>query len=380
MSLPAQEWGVDRSTRRLRGRVETLGLSIARRLLALSHEVRSRRWQVVAVATGLWALAFAARLMSDELLPEGFPYITFFPAVLISGFLGGLACGAICAALSGLTAWYVFIAPSMSFAVSPAVIVALVYYALVVGAALVLIHFLFIALDETARDRARLTELLAQRTTLFTELQHRVANNLAFLSSLFGMQKRRFAGNPEAVAAFDDARLRLMTMARLHRRLYDPASSDLPFETMLRETLRDMLDAAGRTDVTLSLDVAPLPLAAESKMTLALFALEAAANALKHAFAGRSGRLQVTLAASGAGRASFCVRDDGPGWPEGAPPLAQEQGAKSRAQRSLGMRVLGSFATALQGELTLRTEGGATICIVFPLEGLEEAAPGGEGA
>jgi two-component sensor histidine kinase len=134
--------------------------------------------------------------------------------------------------------------------------------------------------------------------------------------------------------------------------------------------LRAMLDMADRHDVALSLDVAPLPLPAERKMTLALFALEATTNALKHAFAGRAGRLHVELARLDAERAIIRVRDDGPGWAEG-----RLEPRRDQAERSLGLRVLGSFANAVQGELQLANDGGAVVGIVFPLASGSAASP-----
>jgi two-component sensor histidine kinase len=335
------------------------------RMLALSQRLRATPWQVAALAVILWAAGLAARFLADPYLPPGFPYVTFFPLVVLAGLLGGTACGVLCATLSGLSAWYFFIPPFHSFEINAAKLVALAFYAFVVAANLALIQFLFWALELTSRERSRLSASLKHQRALFAELQHRVANNLAFISALFGLQKRRLAHDAAAVAAFEDARMRLDTMGRLHRQLYDPANADLPFETVLRDLLGGMLQGAGRSDVTLSFDIAPIALPMQKVMTLSLFALEAGTNALKHAFAdAKPGVLRVSLRPLDGERARFTIADDGPGWPSGGPPLGG---------RSLGLRILKSFAATLRGALSFETQDGAATHLDFPLAAAPDA-------
>lgn len=334
-------------------------LNAVMRLLALSQRLRATPWRAAALAIVLWAAGLAARVLADPYLPPGFPYVTFFPVVVLAGLLGGTACGVLCAALSGLSAWYFFIPPFRSFDVNAAKLVALAFYVFVVLVDLALIQWLYWALELTLRERSRLSGSLTHQRALFAELQHRVANNLAFISALFGLQKRRLAHDAAAVAAFEDARMRLDTMGRLHRQLYDPANADLPFETVLRDLLGGMLQGAGRSDVTLSFAIAPMALPMQTVMTLSLFALEAGTNALKHAFAdGRAGVLSVSLRPLEGGQARFTVADDGPGWPPGGPPTGG---------RSLGLRILKSFAATLHGALGFETQGGAATHLDFPL-------------
>jgi two-component sensor histidine kinase len=79
------------------------------------------------------------------------------------------------------------------------------------------------------RFRHRLSQERDQSAVLFKELQHRVANNLQFISSLFQWQRRTAVSDPaNSAKALDIARDRLELMARIHRRLYDPESIRLP--------------------------------------------------------------------------------------------------------------------------------------------------------
>jgi K+-sensing histidine kinase KdpD len=61
------------------------------------------------VMLGIVAGALALRMVTDPLLPPGFPYVTFFPAVIVTSFLFGVRLGVVSAALCGLIAWYFFI-------------------------------------------------------------------------------------------------------------------------------------------------------------------------------------------------------------------------------------------------------------------------------
>jgi two-component sensor histidine kinase len=71
---------------------------------------------------------------------------------------------------------------------------------------------------------------------LFQELQHRVANNLQFVSSLLHLQRQTMGSDPESCTkALDVAQNRLELMARVHRRLYDSRSSRKPLSQYFEE-------------------------------------------------------------------------------------------------------------------------------------------------
>ncbi len=71
-----------------------------------------------AFAVAAVAVATLLRFALAPVLGEGVPFILDFPTVVLCAWFGGLWPGLLCAALSGLVAWYVFIPPAYSFAVS----------------------------------------------------------------------------------------------------------------------------------------------------------------------------------------------------------------------------------------------------------------------
>ncbi|KAA0577585.1 DUF4118 domain-containing protein [Azospirillum sp. Sh1] len=299
------------------------------------------------------AAALLLRLAADGALPAGFPYLTFFPAVMLTTFMAGLWPGVVAAVLSGLAAWYFFIPPYDSLTLNPSVGLALAFYAVVVGVDIALIHGMRVALERLQEERRRTASLLEAQTTMFHELQHRVANNMQFVSSLLDLQRRSVARSPDgAMAALEEAGRRLDTMARLHRRLHDPRSGD-EFGSHVEALCRDMLAAAGVPGVACRVAVRAAPQSPERVLALAMLIVEALTNSLKHAFAGRGGgtvTIELNPVPGQPGQLHLLVTDDGIGLPDGFD-----------VQRlpSLGWKIIQSLAAQLCGELSYGAAGGS---------------------
>jgi two-component sensor histidine kinase len=308
--------------------------------------------------TGLLLALWLRFAIGDGLV--GYPFITFVPVVVLTAFLGGTAAGALCGVFSGLAAWYFFVAPENSFALEwPVGYIAMGFYAFSVGLNLCLIHVMVRALERLQTARARADRLVERQRTMFAELQHRVANNMQFVSSLLSLQKRRVEDDPaSAPAVLDDAVERLRTMARVHRRLYDPAASTVSFGEHLREICTDLLDATGARNVACRVEAPPTDLPVETLITLSLIATEAVTNSLKHAWPkGEGGTIRIALERPEPGRVALSVSDDGRG-----PPAGYDV---AKGGDSLGLRIIGGLVQQLGGELSVGGEGGTTTRVEF---------------
>ncbi|TXN43377.1 diguanylate cyclase [Methylobacterium sp. WL7] len=125
----------------------------------------------VAVGTAAFLVALLLRLALHPALPPGFPFFTFFPAVILSTFLCGARAGTVCAVLSGVAAWYVFIPPLGSFFLDRAVLTTLALFTLVAGIDIVLIDVVRRVTAGLIGAEAEARRLLAQQRRLVEDLR-----------------------------------------------------------------------------------------------------------------------------------------------------------------------------------------------------------------
>lgn len=161
--------------------------------------------------------------------------------------------------------------------------------------------------------------LLRQKDLLIREVDHRVKNSLALIIGLLRLQQRAVADGT-ARRALAEAADRVMTVARIHDRLYrggDPGQVD--FADYLRGLCGDLAASlAGEADrVEVAAD-APVPLPVDRAVPLGLIVAELVTNAFKHA-RGPDGRAHVRVGLSPADGGGLLLRvaDNGPGLPAG---------------------------------------------------------------
>lgn len=334
----------------------------------LSFLERVSRWEPYSLPSCLrWGLAVLAlavalviRYELEGFLPPGFPYLTFFPAILISAYFLGPAQGIFVAIASGAAAWYLFIPPLNSFAFSGATAVALAFYAFVAAVEIGLTTLAQAARRALSIEREAKEVLAEQRRLMFHELQHRVSNNLATVSGLLKLQ-RRMVSDDAAGVALDDSVRRIDLVARIMRNLHDPSGQTVDLARFLADTGRDILESTGATGrVALKVEADPLLVGPDVSVPLGLIATELLANTLEHGFPGEnSGQIGVRLdAGQEEGRALLQIRDNGNGLPDG---FDIEQA------RSLGLSIARQFAKQLGGTLVMerRPEGGTEARLEF---------------
>jgi two-component sensor histidine kinase len=169
------------------------------------------------------------------------------------------------------------------------------------------------------------------------------------VSSVLAMQQR-VAPSPEARVALAQASDRVGTIARIHDQLHRSATADsVEFGSYLRALAADLVVSLGREDADLGVEAEVMELPADMAAPLGLIAAELTMNALKHARreGGRS-TLRLTFRRDG-GELELVVADDGPGLPPDFDP-AQSRG--------LGMRLVTSLTTQLEGRFEARNAGG----------------------
>ncbi|WP_029012397.1 sensor histidine kinase [Niveispirillum irakense] len=315
------------------------------------------------LAVAATVIAWATRHVADPILPQGFPFLTFFPAVILTALWAGLWPGILAGVLSGLTAWYFFIPTLNSFDISGPTALALAFYALVIGVDIAIIHLLKSSLQQLRqeRGRAQMAESKAldharHRDVLFAELQHRVSNNLQIVSALLSLQ-RAGVSDEKARAALADAANRLALIGSIHRRLYNPGSENVDFGQFLRDLSDDLLTTAGMENVASKVEAVALSLPPHLMVPVALIVAELISNSLEHAFIDRpAGEIAITVQTETPGHIAIAVRDDGRGLPSGFDLEKTE---------SLGLRLVRLLAQQIGARFEMMADGGTHARLLF---------------
>jgi two-component sensor histidine kinase len=307
---------------------------------------------------GAFLLALATRLMLDSSLPPGFPFLTFFPAVILSTLVAGLWPGIVCAVISGLTALYFFIQPYYSFQLNYGGVVAMTFYSFIVAIDIALIHIITRALEQLRVERNRSADLSRRTEIMFSELQHRVSNNLQTIAGLLLLQEAEIE-DAKAQHALQQARNRITLLGKLHRKLHDPNLASADLGAYLEELSRDVIQASGVEGVKCVVNTSGVDIPPRKFIPLALIVTELLSNSLEHGFAdGRCGTVHVICRNdSVTGEIALTVDDDG----HGLPPDFNLQTTKS-----LGLFIAKSLAQQIDGRLSMVSNRGTQCTLHFP--------------
>ena len=258
---------------------------------------------------------------------------------------------------------------------------AIVIVAVVGATAFVLLRYtreLRVARDEVGELNSALELRVAERTAdltqardraqvLLSEVNHRVANSLALVSSLVTLQAKAIT-DPAAKSALAETQDRIFAISLVHKRLY---GSDDARALRLDEYLTGLLDHIKTSmrgegqSAALSYDLATVQLATDASINLGVVVTEWVTNAFKYAYpAGTAGEIRVRLRQLPEGKAELVVEDDGVGRAEGAP-------AKGTG---LGSRIVTAMAQNLGATVEYEQRSpGTSARLIFSAEPLAEA-------
>ncbi len=308
-----------------------------------------RGLSAAAITIGLFAAAFSIRLLCAPVL-VGMKFLTFYPTIALATLFCGWTHGVVIVVLAALTGWYFFMEPYNSFAIKDASTIGSVVGFIAVGGFEIL---LVSALRETVR-RLEIAKLAQE--TLFSELQHRVANNLQLVISLLRNAQRNLRNPVRAAEILSDAEERIFAMSQLHRHLHDGTAFSYGLEPLLREML---INVFGKLPVEIRVDIDDVSNLSIDRMTaIALLVNEAAINSAKHVFSkGRGTRFNVSLTRELDGGVRLDIRDDGPG--------AASVDENAESSQSLGMGLMQAFALQLGGSLEIGAGAGMSLSVRF---------------
>jgi two-component sensor histidine kinase len=269
-------------------------VSLLSRLPAFRSTTRGSSPAQAAFAYGMSLLiiivAVVVRFVIDPYLPPGFPYLTFFPAIILTGFFFGMRPALLNTVICAIVAWYWFIPPVESFALTGQAITALAFFFLVIGIDLGLLQLLLSAYAAQVRAREDLTGHLQLQQLVSEEVDHRLKNLLATTSGLISLSQR-YATTPQELGS--QLKLRIQAMGHsitLLRGSLHGGSADM------REAILAALEPLGITQGDrLSFEGPRLNLSGATIISLSLIMHELGTNAFKYgALSQDSGQIAVT--------------------------------------------------------------------------------------
>jgi K+-sensing histidine kinase KdpD len=171
------------------------------RLLTLSRRSRTLPWSVRYLCTTLLVLAaLVVRMALDDAL-RTYPFILFYPVVILATLLFDRGTAIYATLLSGLLALYFFLPPRDSLVLfDAAILVPLALFFLTCGIAAVTIEMLHSVNDRYAAALERAEKAERVRETLMREMSHRIKNKLQFLAATFNMHARSRCSTRRATA------------------------------------------------------------------------------------------------------------------------------------------------------------------------------------
>ncbi|AMO71853.1 sensor histidine kinase [Sphingorhabdus sp. M41] len=307
----------------------------------------------ILVAITFTAIAIAAREAINNWAVGAAPFAVNVPFILLATLFGRFRAGFLTLVLTTIYSWYYVLPVTGSFMFDDSGDRARTFVNAAIG-------LIIVCLGDAARTAGRWLLLekeqhIAERDMLLAEVDHRVKNNLAILSSLLALQQQK-SENSEVKSALGRAAGRVHSLSKAYESLrYDNLDNiaivDMQdFLNRLCGSLREALTLDGRIKLIVAAE--PCQLSRDRAGAVGLLVNELVTNAVKHAFVDRDkGTIRVELRAVSDG-AVLEVRDDGVGLPD-----IIRDGAQ-------GTQFLNAFAQMAKGELDSETseQGTRHIC------------------
>jgi two-component sensor histidine kinase len=204
--------------------------------------------------------------------------------------------------------------------------------------------------------RMKLEVSLREKEVLLSEINHRVKNNLAIISSLMNLQKEKAKDEYHKIL-FDDSKDKIYSMAFIHEQLYRSKNyTKIDFGSYLEQLIEHLHSShSDGKKIIVMKDIDHLDLNITKAIPVGLITNEIITNAYKYAFSeNRDGVLEISFKKDNNGSYILHLADNGPGIE-----------ANEARTDSFGIILVKDLIEQIDGDLNMYNEHGAVYDIKF---------------
>lgn len=216
----------------------------------------------------------------------------------------------------------------------------------------------FTDITERRKSLEQIENSLKEKEVLLREIHHRVKNNLQIISSMLNLQTS-YITDAKSLAIFEESRNRVKSMALIHEKLYQNESlSSLNLKDYVNE-LVSYLMRSYRIDsrIDSEVNISDIFITTDTAVPLGLIINELISNSLKYAFPkDKTGIIYVSIIPITSNKFQMIIEDNGVGIPEDF---------NLKTTNTLGLQLVNSLVTQLDGEIKLSNTTGTKVEITF---------------
>jgi two-component sensor histidine kinase/Flp pilus assembly protein TadD len=202
---------------------------------------------------------------------------------------------------------------------------------------------------------------LSEKDLLIHEIHHRVKNNLQIISSLLKLQSR-YIKDKTALAAIEDGRNRVQSMAILHKNLYkDENTTGVNMQVYFADLIDGIFQSYSldKGKIALDLEIDSVEIDIDTVISIGLIMNELITNAIKYAF--DDGQPSPTIQVKFKNQADdyeLIVRDNGIG--------IKDEIINATTTETFGQKMIQTFVQKLKARMQINNKNGTEVTILIP--------------
>lgn len=204
----------------------------------------------------------------------------------------------------------------------------------------------------------RVKASLKEKEILLREIHHRVKNNLQVISSMLRLQSSNL-DDERIKEVFNDAQSRVLAMSLVHEKLYKADNFSSIYISDYVSDLVSSIVTSHKVDqdkILINLYIDSLSINLDTMIPVGLIINELVTNSLKHAFPnGNKGTIEIHFKRKEA-KFYLSIKDNGIG-------ILKDIDIDNI--KSLGLRLVQTLVTQINGDLLISNDNGSLFCITF---------------